>query len=81
MVHTDWKSARRLEELTVQERMESHFGSGIGVFSQHFALLYQGGNVNKVSKEVTDGDTTKKKGRLVILHKIVETVAALRNKG
>lgn len=39
-----------------------------------------GGNVYKVSKEVTDGDTTKKKGRLVILHKIVETMA-LRNKG
>lgn len=48
-----------LKELTVQEGLQSQFGSRIGIFSQHLALLHQGRDINKISKEVTDGDATE----------------------
>lgn len=54
-----WKRGQRLKELTVQEGLQSQFGSRVGIFSQHLALLHQGRDINKISKEVTDGDAAE----------------------
>lgn len=68
-----------LKELTVQEGLQSQFGSRIGIFSQHLALLHQGRDINKISKEVTDGDATENRPISSYFTRWLKTVG-LRNK-